>query len=241
MTIHHRISSHAATLIVMFGAMVSARGETRQNRTPGEYVDCGQVEHRRIWRERTPTLTAPDGRHAAYAIVEARTTPGGESPCATTSRLFIRSASAGSFRLAYLKTASFGANGNGIRLIDWSADSRYLLVEIAMGQWGSDWGDWEILVYDTRSEYAQVPITYHLLECYFGHECDAYVRPLGFVKGGVAVEVRPSYDAEGLLEPTSCVKESARFVLNFFSGELAPLPAGIEIRHYGKQTLQPGK
>jgi len=112
------------------------------------------------------------------------------------------------FQLVFLKKGWRFALGNGLRLVQWSADGRFLLVEVWIGQFASDWASNDVLVYDARDDLAvELPLA-RILKDHFGKGCEASVNPLGFdEKDRVLLDLNPWFE-EGDDQPAaeSCLR-----------------------------------
>jgi len=191
---------------------------------------------------RRPTLLSPDGHNKAYAE-NAAVAHGPLGQCANTAKLFVRRPGEKDFRLAYHQDPSEYELLNDIRIVDWSPNSRYLLAQLEISQWGSDWGTSVPVLYDAQTGTV-TPEDWldSVLEIHFDNHCslDPFVERLGFTpSGGVIIRIRPARDmVEGGLEPDSCIKTEQLFLLHPATHVIAPLAGKHKIQKYGHFVKQ---
>jgi hypothetical protein len=184
---------------------------------------------------RRPILLSPDGHHQAYAenIAVAH---GHLGQCANSAKLFVRRPGDQEFRVAYHQAPREYDLFNDITIVDWSPDSHYLLAELAIGQWGSDFGGLTPLLYDAQSG-AVTPEKWldGAFNSYFGHTCSYIVGSLGFARSGsVVLKVRPTVDEEGVGDPESCVKKERLVLLNPATRAITLLAGKHKVQRYGR-------
>jgi hypothetical protein len=197
---------------------------------------------------RSDIYIPPDGKHRAYAEVEAtairpQRTAGYSGPlCVNNARLFVGS-DVGDFRLVFLQEPSDTETGNSLRIVDWSVDGRRLLLELAQWQYDSPGVSRSPLVYDVNYGVFQQPDMNHVFSKQFGSECLLGVHVLGFSsEGKVAIETQPlSPEEEEVLAVASCSRKKAAWTLSVVSETLTPLPDTSKVQHYGKSEPQPTK
>ena len=216
---------------IALAGLVALSGTTRSQTPPNEwFANCGDAKLSSSHRvARTRILVAPDGKHAAYSESTTRAVPAYK--CTYTSRLFVRGAGSPDFKLVFIQNPSLYALGNGIEPLDWSADSRYLLVQLWIWQEASDWGASEILVWDSKNDFAEHP--QNVLERTFEKRCSGVIRAIGFDTGNrVIVNLAPFYEEDEDAPATdSCVRVEGRWILNFTFGALERAPADVHIQH----------
>jgi len=187
---------------------------------------------------RSRVFVSPDRNYQAYAENEAVAHNAGEK-CVNTAKLFVKGPSEKGFRLVYLEEPSRYALLNNIRIVDWSPDNRHLLAELFVGQWGSDAGGNTPLLYDsTDGVFYSQKVVATALNIRFGHDCAFVLQTMGFAAdGGVVLKIRPSLDeAEGTVEPDSCVKQEGLWLLK---DGVKPLTGTYRVPRYGR-FLVPG-
>jgi hypothetical protein len=189
---------------------------------------------------RSPVFISQDGRYQAFVENEAVAHRGGGPECAHNAKLFVKGPDDKKFRLVYLQAPSTYELWNDIEIVDWSPDSRYLLAELFIGQWGSDWGAFSPLLYHawdgvfSSQNMVDTALSYH-----FERDCDYRVKTLGFSPdGGVVLKIWPVFDEEGTLVPESCVKEEGLWLLK---DGLLPLAAAYGVQRYGRYLTQQSK
>ena len=184
---------------------------------------------------RRPIQLSPDGHNQAYAE-NAAVAYGPLGQCANTAKLFVKRSGDKEFRLAYHQDPSEYELFNDIIIADWSPDSRYLLAELTIGQWGSDFGGSTPLLYDAQSQTITADKWLdQTVISYFGHTCSYIVKSLGFVRSGsVVLKVRPTVDEEGVLDPESCVKKEQLVLLNPATRAITAFAGKYNVQHYGR-------
>src|SRR6266404_4541833 len=163
---------------------------------------------------RSRVFVSPDRNYQAYAENEAVAHNAGEK-CVNTAKLFVKGPSEKGFRLVYLEEPSRYALLNNIRIVDWSPDNRPLLYDSTDGVF-----------------YSQKVVA-TALNIRFGHDCAFVLQTMGFAAdGGVVLKIRPSLDeAEGTVEPDSCVKQEGLWLLK---DGVKPLTGTYRVPRYGR-------
>jgi hypothetical protein len=182
---------------------------------------------------RSRVFVSPDGNYEAYAENEAVAHSSGEQ-CVNTAKLFVKGPGDKGFRLVYLEEPSRDELFNNMKIVDWSPDNHHLLAELFVGQWGSDAGGNTPLLYDaTDGVFNSKNLVATALSSRFGHACAFVVQTMGFAAdGGVVLKIRPSLDeAEGTVEPDSCVKQEGLWLLK---DGINPLTGTYRVPRYGR-------
>ncbi len=204
------------------------------------YITCG--EKPAISRTvRGDVFISPDGKLRAYVEVEAtavhpQKSPGYTGPaCVNSSRLFVAGQD-NQFKLVFLQEPTDTEPGNSLRIVDWSQDSRELLLQLAQWQYDSPGVARSPVVYDTLWTYFQQPEMAQVFGKHFGMDCGADVHVLGFLpEGKIAIETKPlTPESEEVLGVQSCSKKKSQWQLTIGSETLAPLPQTAKIQHYAK-------
>lgn len=182
---------------------------------------------------RTPVLAAPDGGYRAYAEGEALAFSEEYAPqpgCVNFSRLYL-AAGSGAFELVLSLSPFAGLAGNSIRLVDWSPDGRWLLLETELWAYGSEFDNPDILVLHAVRRYFDALDMGEALRQRFDRACFLYWRALGFLAdGAVAVETLPS----GELYGPSCEERPSRWRFDSDEG-LTRLPADTRVERYARE------
>jgi hypothetical protein len=186
-------------------------------------------------------LISADQKHRAYVEVEAtamypQRPAGYRGPmCVNYSRIFVAGDN-GDFRLRFLQEPADVETGNSLRLVDWSADGRRLLAEIAEWQYEQPGVTRSVLLYDTRYTTFQQPELAHALAKNYGHDCSFNFRVMGFgVQGAIVLEAQPlSPEEEEVLGTSSCAKKRTFFELDRTTESLLAVPEMPKLQHNGK-------
>ncbi len=189
---------------------------------------------------RGDVLIAPDGKSRAYVEVESRAIAPDKTivnlpRCANTSRLWLRESS-GNYRLIYLDSPFDLEAGNGLRLVDWSADGRRLLIERSRWQFETEDETHSVLLYDGRTGLFQEPDLDHMARKLFDANCALNTHVLGFAADGkILLEALPlTPEEEEVQAVQSCVKKATRWKLAPASEKLEPVENATPVQKYGK-------
>ena len=205
-----------------------------------EFVTCGEKPPLASRTVRSSMLVAPDLKHRAYTEVEATALypqrPTGYSGplCVNNSRLFV--ADTGDFKLRFLQEPADVENGNSLRLVDWSADGRRLLAEIAEWQYEQPGVTRSVLVFDSRFGTFQQPDLVRSLAKTYGHDCSMNLRVLGFgAQGQIVLEAQPlTPEEEEVSGTSSCAKKRTFFELDRATENLVSVPELPTVQHHAK-------
>jgi hypothetical protein len=196
---------------------------------------------------RSEGLVAPDGKSRAYVEVESRAVALDKTivnlpRCANTSRLWLREGSS-SYRLIYLDSPLDLEAGNGLRLVDWSADGRRLLIERSRWQFESEDETRSVLLYDAHTGLFQEPDLDHIARKLFDANCALNTHVLGFAADGkILLEAHPlTPEEEEVQAVQSCVKKATRWKLAPASEKLEPVESTTPVQKYGKVQSPEGK
>jgi len=215
--------------------------ENTPKATAPELVTCGEKPPFTSHTVKSNVLVAPDQKHRAYAEVEATALqpqrPAGYTGplCVNNSRLLI-AADASDFKLRFLHEPADVENGNSLRLIDWSGDSRRLLAELAEWQYEQPGATRGVLIYDSRYLTFQQPDLGHALAKAYGHECSLDFRVMGFsTQGAIVLEGEPlSPEEEEVLGVTSCAKKRTFFELDRATENMVSVQEMPKLQHNAK-------
>jgi len=195
---------------------------------------------------RSDVMVSPDGKRKAYAEVEAKNFRGQGAPgapsCVNNSRLLV-SSDAGEYKIVFLQEATDAESGNSLRLVDWSADGRRLLVELAQWAYEGVGVARSPLVYDANYGLFRQPELLHVFNKQFGTECSLEVHVAGFsADGKVVIETQPlTPEEEEVLGLQTCSKKKAAWALNITNETLTPVADAAKLPHNAKNEPQPAR
>ncbi|HST10188.1 MAG TPA: hypothetical protein VLL05_07415 [Terriglobales bacterium] len=206
-----------------------------------ELVTCGEKPPFASRTARGNTLVAPDQKHRAYTEVEATALyaqrPSGYSGplCINNSRLLL-AGDTGEFKLRFLQEPADVENGNSLRLVDWSADSRRLLAELTEWQYEQPGSNRGVLVFDSRTGTFQQPDLGRSLAKAYAHDCAMNLRVLGFgMQGTIIMEGQPlTPEEEEVSGTSSCAKKKTFFELDRATENLVSVPEMPKLQHNAK-------
>jgi hypothetical protein len=209
-----------------------------------KFVSCfGKGKPTGSYIVRSPILTSPDGIHRAYVEVEAtafrpKAEPADSEPsCENTSRRFLAGPGDSAFKLVYSQSPPDIADGNSLRLVDWSADGAKLLMERTIWNYESEGDMTDLVLFTVDSGATTVPDLPKILEGRFGKDCSSENTVVGFTpEGDVVILVAPVKDTYYNEGATSCVKTRTRLALDAKRASQAVgqvLPADFKMEHYG--------
>jgi hypothetical protein len=215
--------------------------ESSPKSTDPELVTCGDKPPLASRTVRGNLLVSPDGRHRAYVEVEAtalypQRAAGYTGPlCVNNSRLFV-AAETEEFKLRFLQEPGDVENGNSLRVLDWSADSRRLLAELAEWQYEQPGTTRGVLIYDSRYGTFQQPDLGHALAKAYGRDCSFNFRVLGFgAQGAIVLEAQPlSPEEEEISGLSSCAKKRTFFSLDRTTETMVSVPELPKVQHNAK-------
>lgn len=204
-------------------------------------VTCGDKPPYASRISRGDTFIAPDGKHRAYAEVEATALypqpPAGYTGpiCVNNSRIFV-GGETGEYKIRFLQEPADVESGNSVRLVDWSSDGRRLLAEFAEWQYDQPGATHSVLVYDARNGTFQQPDLTRALGKAFGRECAFNFRVLGFgTKGTIALEAQPlSPEEEEVQGVLSCSPKKSYFEMDRATETLVGVPDLPKLQHSAK-------
>jgi hypothetical protein len=247
-----RALSHKLLRLVLLTALLSASACSQTSTAPPapentlkstnpDLVTCGDKSPFASRTVKSNLLVSPDDKHRAYAEVETTALypqrPAGYTGplCVNNSRLFV-SADSGDFKLRFLQEPADVENGNSLRLLDWSADSRRLLAELAEWQYEQPGASRGVLIYDSRYGTFQQPDLGHALNKTYGRDCSFNFRVLGFgSQGAIVLEAQPlSPEEEEISGISSCAKKRTFFELDRATETMVSVPELPKLQHNAK-------
>ncbi len=204
-------------------------------------VTCGDKPPYVSRTTRSDTFIAPDGKHRAYAEVEATALhpqpPAGHTGpiCVNNSRIFV-GGETGDYKIRFLQEPADVESGNSVRLVDWSSDGRRLLAELVEWQYDQPGATHSVLLYDARNGTFQQPDLARALAKAFGRECAVNFRVLGFgTKGTIALEAQPltpeEEEVQGVL---SCSPKKSHFEMDRATETVVGVPDVPKLQHNAK-------
>jgi len=205
-----------------------------------ELVTCGENPPLATRTVRSNVLVAPDQKHRAYTEVEATALypqrPSGYAGplCINNSRLFV--ADSGDFKLRFLQEPADIENGNSLRLVDWSTDSRRLLAEVAEWQYEQPDVNHSVLIFDSKLGTFQQPDLARSLAKTYGRDCSMNLSVLGFgMQGAIMLEAQPlTPEEEEVSGTSSCAKKRTIFELDRATENLVSVPEMPKLQHNAK-------
>jgi len=212
------------------------------------HVTCGDKPPLSTHVLRSETLVSPDGKHRAYAEVEARALypqrpPGYSGPlCVNNSRLFVANEGQ-DFKTVFLQEPSDQETGNSLRPVDWSADSRRLLLELAEWQYETPAITRSILIYDSRNGTFQQPDLAQVFRKQFRIECSLDIHVTGLTpEGKIIFETQPlSPEEEEVLSLPSCSRKKEIYEMDRTTETIIALPNSPKLQRNAKIEPPPAK
>ena len=191
-------------------------------------------------------VVSPDGERRAYTRVIANSVAGEMSAhrsfrmCVNHSMLFVKS-DTDSFDLVFLQEATDTENGNSLQIVDWSADSHRLLMELAQWQYDSPGVTRSPLIYQAELGVFQQPDLSRAFHKQFGIECSLDVHVMGYSSDGkIVIATEPmTPEEEEVLAIPSCSPKKAQWILSPESESIAPLPETAKVVRNAKVEAPP--
>jgi hypothetical protein len=201
-------------------------------------VDCEGLKAGGTRRSRSSVISSPDLKSSAYVEIAAEEPQAGE--CVNESRLFVKSEGDLKFRLVVLQSPEEQNLGNKFILIDWSPNSRYLLFERMLFQYGSDAPPTiQPELYLVSGRFLRAVAVSEIDKEWQQRECLLYLRPAGFTLNERVIieeEIHP-YTDPGDEKPrdASCPNRKSLWEVPI-EGLDAPrqLPPNYDIPRFGK-------
>jgi hypothetical protein len=216
----------------------SGQEKSQQDPHQEAIVDCAKTGVRSA---KSKTFTSPDHKSSAYVETIAEALQ--EGGCVNESRLYVKFDGESAFRLVVLQSPQEMQLGNKFIFIDWSADSRYLLFERMLFQYGSDAPPRiEPRLYAIHGHYLISPDLDRVDATVQNRECLLYLRPVGFSSAqsiAIEEEVRPYFDpAESAPRDAKCPNRTTLWEVPFAgNGKIRQLPGNYKIQRFAETQV----
>lgn len=180
------------------------------------------------------TLVAPDGEHRAYVNAVASVQPdksGKQSDCVNHTTLLASAALNEQLRPVFNFSGDAERGyGNGIQLIDWSADSKLLVGDLLTWWYNSEGWEHNILVYESDKKKMRQESLRRIISAALHKDCAVEAQLDGFLPDGrLAVRVLAVDEEEG----PSCVAKEAWFGVRLDTFVASPIVANPSVQHNG--------
>lgn len=182
-------------------------------------------------------FSAPDKAHKAYVKVEAsvRKNSDGGNACFNQTTLLAKKDPASPFESVFSfaggKDTGFG---NGIQLVDWSADSTILAADLITWWYNSEGWEHTILVYTPRTQSVRQKPLRELFSGTLQKECGVEAQLAGFMQDGrLAVRALPIPEEEG----SSCVTAESWWAVELNDFKLYRLATSPRVQRNGHFDL----
>lgn len=202
---------------------------------PSPDVSCMPNQPREYMSQ---VLVSPNGQHQAFTHVLAQPVehPTKSWECVDTADLYVRSVGDRDFRIVHRDKGDLVFGARGILPVDWSPDSRYLLLFAYHGEYYTDNVGYLILLYDVHEKRTLNLDYLEAMGRFYGKTCmDGFVEVLGFTpKGEVVFEISES-PLDGVPIGNSCPE--SRFgvwALDHKRLTARPFPSEHPVRRYAK-------
>lgn len=223
---------------------------TRSTSRNTKFVSCfNKGESTGSHLVRTPVLTSTDGLHRAYIEVEAIAFQAKDESkydgpiCENSSRLYLAGPKDAEFKLAYSQSPPDLADGNSLRLVDWSPDATHLLMERTIWKYESEGDYTDLVLFAVGSGTVTAPDLFKVFEARFGKDCSSENSAIGFLPdGNVVVAIRPPEDTYYNEGAIPCVKRRTLLALDAKNGltKISQLLASdFKPQHYGQFPERP--
>lgn len=181
-------------------------------------------------------LVSPNGLQQAYATVKAQAFRNSEGYelCHNRSNLYVARDGKQDFRsvLTYQsKGKERGAQGNGIQLIDWSPDSRLLLLDLMTWYYESEGWEHNIVIYSVKTRTVKMQSLGSIFSRALKKPCNLDGRLNGFTPHGrIALTVGP-VDEES--EGPSCFSAQGEWEVDASTFTVVPVIRSEKIKRNG--------
>ena len=200
-----------------------------------------------------PEVSSPDGRFTAQVEIEIDSRlaldPDAVPPCLHTTRVDLIGGAQAEPLTVHLKLPRDEAGGNTAWIVDWSADSRYLLFGDAEWQYEADYSGQLYWLYDTQQGERRAINHEAVLMGRFTGDCVVASDVIGFAGDNRLIVVALPEDradfelefeqlesgegVEGEAPTPSCITREARFLFDPATSRLDPMPDTATVGRYG--------
>ena len=240
-----KISSLQITFLVLLASSFAMAQSNPTPTTPAApdttHATCGDKPPLASRTVRTELFVSPDGKHRAYAENEAHALypqrPAGYSGplCVNSSRLFVANESP-DYKIVFLQEPSDIEAGNSLRPVDWSADSRRLLLELAEWQYEAPGVTRSIVIYDARNGTFQQPDFPRIFHKLFERECSLDIRVSGFTaEGKIVFDSEPlTPEEEEVFAVPSCSRKKETYEMDRTTETIVSVPTAPKLQRNAK-------
>jgi hypothetical protein len=197
---------------------------------------CGDVNgvYQKSTSAQGQEFVAPDGAHKAYVKVVAtvrKDTSSEENDCLNQTTLLANKGPDGPYETVFSSAGGKDAGfGNGIQLIDWSADSTALVADLITWWYYSEGWEHTILVYTPKIQSVQKRSLRELFSGTLHRECGVEAQLAGFLQDGrLAVRALPIPEEEG----PSCVAAESWWAADLNDFKLSRIATNPKLQRNG--------
>jgi len=185
---------------------------------------------------RGPYLISPDGDHKAYARVEVQLPDSehkDEYDCRNHTTLFTSKGPNGRFD-SILDVAGVDnpTRGNGLQLVDWSADSETLLADLLTWYYGSEGTEHNLVLYSSRTGSLTQKSLSEVFKSVSHEDCRFDGEIMGFLADG-QIALRTVHEHDEIEEWNPCAKSTGFWAMNPFDFRLTKISGQQVVRHNG--------
>jgi hypothetical protein len=128
---------------------------------------------------------------------------------------------------------------NGIQLVDWSKDARFLLADLVLWEYETDTGLIRVpIIYDVKEREFIRPDVYHFFnEYYKSHaskeNCEFNLQAEGFSSEGDLILAATRPPLSSTYDQVFCLNKRQTFQFDLRTNRIRQLPANYQVQHYG--------
>lgn len=219
-----------------FSQTLSSMHEFKSQPTVGAICDDVKPQPGKPVVIHGPYIISPDGVHKAYARVEVQLPDSehrGEYDCRNHTTLFMAKGPNGRYDpILDVTGADNPTRGNGLQLIDWSADSETLLADLLTWYYDSEGAEHNFILYSSRTgsltqkSLSEVFMSVSHEDCRFDGEI------MGFLADG-QIALRTVYVHDEIEEWNPCVKSTGFWAMNASNFRLTKISGRQVVKHNG--------